>query len=228
MPERAQTRAGIGFFVLLAAAGASLAAPVHAAGSPGEFDYYALTLSWSPSWCETEGKGKTGLQCSGTRPYAFVLHGLWPQYTQGWPENCRTARRPWVPRALIDSMLDIMPARALVIHEYRKHGTCSGLGPEAYYALSRKLFERIKIPARYLRPSKPVVISPQEIETDFLKTNRDLEPNMISVACGSGRRLKEVRICFSKAHALTSCGRNEDQAKLCSLEKIVMPPVRAK
>ena len=228
MAEPFHIRARIGLLVVLIAAGSSMAPHARAAGVPGEFDYYALALSWSPSWCETQGRGKKGAQCSGTRPYAFVLHGLWPQYAKGWPENCQTAEKPWVPRALIDSMLDIMPARGLVIHEYKKHGTCSGLGPEGYYALSRKLFERIKIPARYLRPRKPVVVSPQEIEADFLKTNRDLEPSMISVACGRGKRLREVRICFSKTHELISCGRNEDQAKLCSLEKIVMPPVRGK
>lgn len=217
-----------GFLALLIGTGCGSTA--RAAGVPGEFDYYALTLSWSPSWCQTQGqgRGKRGLQCSGKRAYAFVLHGLWPQYAKGWPENCETAKKPWVPRDLLDSMLDIMPARGLIIHEYRKHGTCSGLGPEEYYALSRKLFEQIKIPARYLNPRKPVVVSPQEIETDFLKTNHDLKADMISVSCGRGRRLREVRICFSRDHTLVPCGENEDQAKLCSLEKIVMPPVRGK
>lgn len=216
-------------FALVAGAVALLAAflgAAGAAGTPGKFAYYVLALSWSPTYCETDGRGKKGLQCSGARPYAFVLHGLWPQYEKGWPQNCETAQKPWVPRKLIDSMLDIMPAPGLVIHEYKKHGTCSGLGPHGYFALSRKLFDQIRIPARYLSPRKPILTSPQEIEQDFLKTNDRLAPEMISISCGQGKRLREVRICFSRDHELAPCGRNEDQAKLCKLEQIVMPPVR--
>lgn len=209
-----------------AAIACTLSLPGHARDEPGVFDYYVLTLSWSPTYCAAEGRRRKASQCSGERPYAFVLHGLWPQHTLGWPENCDIGRRPWVPRATIDSMLDIMPAPGLVIHQYRKHGTCSGLDADQYFSLSRKLFEKIRIPARYLSPRKYLVVSPQEIEIDFLKTNPELAPEMISVACGNQRRLREVRICFSKAGDLTACGRNELQSSLCNLEKIVMPPVR--
>jgi ribonuclease T2 len=133
-----------------------------------------------------------------------------------------------VPRKVIDSMLDIMPARGLVIHEYKKHGTCSGLSPADYFALSRALFEQIKIPARYLNPRTYVTVTPGQIETDFLKTNPALSEDMISISCGRERRLREVRICFSREQTLIPCGPNEDQAKLCRLGKIVMPPVRGR
>ncbi|MEM8744320.1 MAG: ribonuclease T2 [Pseudomonadota bacterium] len=197
-----------------------------ARGTAGKFDYYVLALSWSPTYCAEEGRNRRERQCSGQRPYAFVLHGLWPQYTKGWPQNCDIGRKPWVPQVLIDAMLDIMPSPRLVIQQYRKHGTCSGLTPEAYYSLSRQLHDAIKIPARYLQPNKPVLVTPEEIEEDFLKTNRDLTPEMISVSCGRGKRLREVRICFSKEGQLRACGHNENQARLCRLDKIVMPPVR--
>ncbi|MGI9404557.1 MAG: hypothetical protein ACR2OF_08650, partial [Hyphomicrobium sp.] len=48
----------------------------------GEFDYYALVLSWSPTECLTSTRGRSDAQCArrdGKR-YGFVLHGLWPQY----------------------------------------------------------------------------------------------------------------------------------------------------
>jgi len=197
-----------------------------AAGTPGDFDYYVLALSWSPSFCANEGGAKKSAQCSGTRPYAFVLHGLWPQYKTGWPDYCKTTTRTEVPRRLINAMLDIMPARGLVIHQYKKHGACSGLDPERYFQAARRAFEHIKIPARYLSPRKPVIVSPREIENDFLKTNQWLTPDMISIACGRNKRLREVRICFSKALHLTPCGANETQEKLCRMNKIIMPPVR--
>ena len=202
--------------------------PARATGVPGKFDYYVLALSWSPSFCANEGRAKKSAQCSATRPYAFVLHGLWPQYKTGWPDNCDTPARTWVPRRLINAMLDIMPARGLVIHEYKKHGTCSGLDPVAYFKSARRAFKRITIPARYISPHKPVIVSPREIENDFLKTNPELTPEMISITCGGNKRLREVRICFSKDLRLTPCGANEMQEKLCRLNKIILPPVHVR
>lgn len=198
-----------------------------AGGVPGAFDYYVLALSWSPSYCASRGKTQQSQQCSGTRPYAFVMHGLWPQYETGYPESCNTGRQPWVPSQLISSMLDIMPARGLVIHQYRKHGTCSGLAPDAYFGAARKVFQSIRIPPRYLNPQKPITVSPKEVENDFLKSNSGLTADMISITCGRGNRLREVRICFSKSLELRPCGANEEQTKLCRLDKIVMPPVRS-
>ena len=57
--------------------------------APGEFDFYVLALSWSPSFCEAAqergGLGKSQqMQCGG-RPYSFVVHGLWPQNERGFP-----------------------------------------------------------------------------------------------------------------------------------------------
>src|SRR5207248_410034 len=45
--------------------------------APGEFDFYVLSLSWSPSFCEeaAERGGRSQIQCDG-RPYAFVVLGL--------------------------------------------------------------------------------------------------------------------------------------------------------
>ncbi len=194
-------------------------------GQAGEFDYYALVLSWSPTYCEGRGRNDDSPQCNGGRPFAFVLHGLWPQYERGWPQNCRLRKRPWVPRPLIDSMLDIMPSPRLVIHEYKKHGTCSGLSPEGYYDLSRRLYDRIKIPARFRGPKDAITVSPAEVEAAFLEANPKLKPEMISIVCRRGR-LSELRICFSRDQRLRVCGRNENQARLCSAEKITMPPVR--
>ncbi|MGB6347137.1 MAG: ribonuclease T, partial [Methyloceanibacter sp.] len=45
-------------------------------GQPKPFDYYALVLGWSPSYCAAEGKQRRDRQCE--TPHGFVLHGLWP------------------------------------------------------------------------------------------------------------------------------------------------------
>lgn len=210
-------------FVFLAVA-ASLSS-AQAGGRPGEFDYYTLVLTWSPTYCETDGRHDDGPQCNGARPYAFVLHGLWPQYERGWPDYCRTRNRPWVPRRLIDRMLDIMPNPRLVIHEYKKHGTCTGLLPETYYEKARKLYESIRIPPRFVGLDRPTYVSPREVESAFLAANPELKPEMISITCGR-RRIREVRICYTKDLKPRACGPNESQRRLCRLDRALMPPVR--
>jgi len=196
------------------------------AGDPGDFDYYSLVLSWSPTYCASNPGSRKEPQCSGGRPYAFVLHGLWPQYERGWPEFCRTRKKPWVPRGVMNDMLDIMPSKRLVIHQYRKHGTCSGLQPTRYFQLSRLLFERVAIPRRFVRPSKPIRTRPRDIKEAFLKANPDLAANMISVSCGSRRRLREIKICMTREGLFRACGRNE-QKRRCRRGDVILPPVRA-
>ncbi len=51
----------------------------------GQFDFYVLALSWSPSYCEAAQerapRQTTDQRCAG-RPFSFGVHGLWPQYEQ--------------------------------------------------------------------------------------------------------------------------------------------------
>lgn len=196
----------------------------------GVFDYYALVLSWSPTYCEEEGDRRRSAQCRPRRdrPYAFVLHGLWPQYERGFPNNCRIDGRPFVPNSVINAMLDVMPARGLIIHEYKKHGTCSGLTPARYYGAARKLFEFIKIPERYIAPRKAQFVSPRDVIDDFVKANPGLKPNMIAVSCRRSRssQLRDVRICFTPKGRLRPCGQNERQRRLCRADRMYVPPVR--
>lgn len=217
--------------VTLAAAaavwGLAPAAQAQRQGQPGDFDYYALVMSWSPSYCGAEGAGRGDPQCAPHRNYSFVLHGLWPQYARGFPENCRTSFNPYVPRPVIDGMLDIMPSPRLAIHEYRKHGTCSGLDPKSYFDTSRKLYEKVKIPEVYRSLDRPLVTSVADITKAFLAANPSLKPEMMGVACGRPNRIKEIRFCFSKDGAFKTCGSNENQARLCRSRNVYMPPVRA-
>ncbi len=190
------------------------------------FDYYVLALSWSPTFCASQAGKRNGRQCGAGRRFAFVVHGLWPQFETGWPKDCPTDER-WVPNARIAGMLDIMPSKGLIIHEWRKHGTCSGLGQERYFALTRRLFEGVRIPARYLAPTDAVSITPEQLVTDFVKTNRGLTPEMFSVHCGNRRdraALRELRVCFDVAGKPRRCGGNERRS--CRAQTLILPPVR--
>ena len=196
---------------------------------PGTFDYYLLALSWSPTYCAGITDGRYDPQChSRDRRYAFVLHGLWPQFEQRWPQFCQSPDNGYVPAQLADRMLDIMPSKRLIFHEYRKHGTCSGLGVEGYFDLARRMFESVKIPQRYVAlEDDRLTVSPDELIREFMEANPKLARDQIVVECGGpGNRLKEVRICFNKGGGLRACGRNEDQNRLCSAERMYVPPVR--
>jgi ribonuclease T2 len=191
---------------------------------PGQFDFYVLALSWSPSFCqESEERGRNGgEQCATARPYSFVVHGLWPQYERGFPQNCEQPA-PRLNRELMTSMLDLMPAPRLVFHEWDSHGTCSGLDQQAYFDLVRKARETVKIPEAYASPKSALSVSPAEVEEAFVKANPGLSRAAISVTCGSPR-LGEVRICMGKDLRFRDCAELDRRA--CRRDKLVMPPVR--
>ena len=192
---------------------------------PGNFDFYVLSLSWSPSFCAEaaeRGRGRAaGPQC-GARPYAFVVHGLWPQYEKGFPERCQVPS-PRLYRGIVSSMLDVMPAPRLIYNEWDKHGTCSGLSPQAYFDTVRKARTLVKIPSEYTDLQQPLSVTPGAVEDAFIKANPGLTQSGIAVNC-SRNRLSEIRVCLSKDLQFRDC---PDVARhSCRRDQIVMPPVR--
>jgi ribonuclease T2 len=190
---------------------------------PGQFDFYVLALSWSPSFCkDSEDRGRQGNeQCRG-RPYSFIVHGLWPQYERGFPRSCEVPA-PRLNRNIMTSMLDLMPAPRLIYHEWDQHGTCSGLGAQSYFDLVRKARETVKIPETYSAPDATITVTPDEVEEAFVKANPGLSRGAIAVTCGS-TRLSEVRICMSKDLKFRDCGEVDRRA--CRRDRLIMPPVR--
>ena len=190
----------------------------------GEFDFYVLALSWSPSFCEAAAERgnsrRSQVQCE--RPYSFVVHGLWPQYERGFPEYCQRPS-PRLDRNIMTSMLDVMPAPGLIFNEWDKHGTCSGLGARAYFESVRKARAAVKIPEEFLQLSEPKTIAPADLEAAFIKVNPGLSSSAISVMCTS-RRLSEVRVCLSKDMQFRAC--EEIDRRACRRDEVVMPPVR--
>ena len=55
-------------FALLSIAGTGVA-------DARDFDFYVLSLSWSPSWCAANDRGGATPQCDGRRAYTFIAHG---------------------------------------------------------------------------------------------------------------------------------------------------------
>jgi len=218
------------FIVLTGLAGAIAAGPAGAQdrrqNAPGEFDFYVLSLSWSPSFCEAASERgnssrSTQAQCS-ERPYSFVVHGLWPQYDRGFPNYCQRPA-PRLDRNIMNSMLDLMPSPGLIFSEWDKHGTCAGLGARAYFETIRKARAAVKIPAEYLELADTKTVTPAEVEEAFIKANPGLSNAAVAVTCDS-KRLSEIRICLSKDLQFRAC--EEIDRRACRRDSIVMPPLR--
>lgn len=196
---------------------ALLAATAARADEPGRFDYYVLALTWSPQYCASEARPHDP-QC--LRPYAFVVHGLWPQNERGWPRDC--GRGEYLSEALIANALRFMPSKALIIHEWRQHGVCSGLKASEYFATAERAYRSIRIPARYQQISRVMSSSVAKIENDFLAENPQFSPEMLSSQC-SGRYFRELRICLSRSLQPRRCG--QDLRDRCG-ETVLLRPSR--
>jgi ribonuclease T2 len=189
----------------------------------GEFDYYVLALSWTPTWCALEGDARNSEQCDASKDFGWTLHGLWPQFHQGWPSFCRTSERQ-PSRSMTNEMSDIMGTSGLAWHQWKKHGTCSGLSARDYYALSREAYGKITRPALFRKLKDPVTVPAKVIEQAFLKENPSLKDNTLTITCMAGR-IQETRICLSKDLNPVPCGR--DTIKDCSMTNALFDPVRS-
>ncbi len=185
-------------------------------GTPGAFDYYLLTLSWSPEFCHSPAHADKPECQSGH--YGFVLHGLWPQYAQGgYPENCSSAPGLANPK----EVADIMPDAGLVAHEWSTHGTCSGLDAESYFKILRQAFTSVKMPAKFAAPHEMFSIPPQDVKSEFIKANQNLNAGDMTVSCGNNY-LTAVSLCLTKDLKSTACQNLRD----CRATVIRVTPVR--
>ena len=189
---------------------------------PGEFDYYVLSLSWSPNWCAYEGDARGSDQCDPRHDHGWILHGLWPQYERGYPSNCRSsARNP--SRGDTNAMADIMGTGGLAWHQWKKHGRCAGLASDDYFALSRAAYSKITRPPLLRKLEQPVKLPPSVIEEAFLETNPDLGADMITITCRN-RYIQEARICMTRDLEFRTCGR--DVIRDCSQSNAQFDPIR--
>lgn len=162
---------------------------------PGDFDYYLLSLSWSPAFCDGEGQYKARNQCAVGRGHGFVVHGLWPQYKQGFPTECGMGTQP--SRIALDGARGVYPEEGLARYQWRKHGACSGLSPTDYFSTVRRAREQVKIPPAFQKPNDVQTWTVVDLERAFIAANPGMRADHISVSCRKGQ-LSEVRICFTK------------------------------
>ena len=201
---------------------ALLAPPAHAQDEAGDFDYYVLSLSWSPNWCTLEGDARNSPQCDTSLDHGWILHGLWPQYEEGWPQDCFSSHSP-PSRGQTNDMADIMGTSGLAWHQWNKHGTCSGLASGDYFALARFAYEEVTRPQILRDLDRAVTLPARLIEEAFLRDNPQLSSNGITVTCKQGY-IQEARICLSRDLEPRTCG--VDVIRDCSLEDAAFDPIR--
>ena len=192
-------------------------------GYAGEFDYYAMALSWSPEHCAIKPGDRE--QCA--RKLGFVLHGLWPQYQRGYPASCTRER---LDADMEQQFAGLYPSRFLYRHEWEKHGTCSGLSQEAFHQLASDLRQKVKIPAAYQSPEEPLRKNSFQLKADLASASEWLAPDNITVACADGGRfLREIYICVNKegADAVTcSAEMQKRERRSCGQPDFLLRSVR--
>jgi ribonuclease T2 len=169
------------------------AAPTSSGG--GAFDYYLLSLSWSPSFCANGGAQRSRFQCAPGAHPGFVVHGLWPRLSRGSSPSCNGSA--FLPYSVVTGLRDLYPDDGLARHEWRAHGACSGKSPTGYFADVRAARDAVAIPPELKAPSQDQTLSPLDVQRAFFAANPRLRPGMMAVTCQRGA-LQEARICLSR------------------------------
>lgn len=130
-----------------------------AASKSGKF---LLAASWEPAFCESDsGKGKKECVTETNERFDathFILHGLWPQPKGNYycmvsandkrndeHHNWDNLPEPTLSTKARTELDKIMPGTQsnLQRHEWIKHGTCFGTGPEAYFQTASSLIDQL-------------------------------------------------------------------------------------
>lgn len=198
-------------------------APLLADGEPaGEFDYYVLALSWTPSWCEEAGDQRDAPQCEAGQGYGFAVHGLWPQYEAGWPSYCRTVERD-PSRGQTNAMADLMGSGGSAWYQWKKHGRCAGLPADVYFETIRAAYAAVIRPAIFRQLTEEIELPAAVVEEAFLEVNPALTAEGVTVTCKQDR-IQEVRICLNKDLTPRACAG--DVRWDCLMSNAEMDPVR--
>ena len=120
-------------------------------------------------------------------------------------------------------MFGIMGSSGLAWHQWKKHGSCSGVSAAEYFAKSLEAYGTITQPKVLNRLDKLVRVPASVIEDAFVQSNPFLERDMITITCKQGY-IQEARVCLSKSLQPVPCGR--DVIKDCKMANALFPPSR--
>lgn len=120
-------------------------------------------------------------------------------------------------------MADFMGTSGSAWHQWNKHGRCSGLSSDDYYALAREAYNGIARPEVFRNLSDPVRLPAAVVEDAFLEANPALEADQITITCKAGR-IQEARVCLTRSLQPRDCGA--DVVRDCRLSDALLEPIR--
>ncbi|RSD27276.1 ribonuclease T [Vibrio pectenicida] len=180
----------------------------------GVYDISVISMTWMPTFCEFISKDKN--ICNNE----FKLHGIWPYYTSVedkdniinyHPSNCFKSKgcsstkdceitADTISFLSKDKDMQKIYHKNLNLwsHEWRKHGTCSGLNQKEYFEQANiyipKVLESYKNIEKLIMENKNSLVDVEEIY--------NVSPRNVSLRClhVDGRNyLFEVNFFFDKS-----------------------------
>ena len=139
--------------VCLARTAAAQPAEARDGDPPGAFDYYLMSFTIAPSFCALSARNAEKQECRDATDAAYretplTVHGLWPNRERmsvnRQPQYCAGPQFGRLPPGLREPLARYMPGSAdgLDRYEWRRHGACSGMAPDAYFGEIVQLAER--------------------------------------------------------------------------------------
>ena len=145
-------------------------------------------------------------------------HGLWPQASSGPPPMSCSNASP-VAAATVDHMVNFMPSRGLIQHEWQEHGSCSGLSAQDYFAQAEKAFTHVQVPQQYRSMDHEQQFWVADIEKKFSEANQ--APTWaFRISCHAGE-LVSLEVCVDKNLQYRRCTKS---VRECPVSQVEMRP----
>lgn len=183
---------------------------------------YILALSWSPSFCANEDPSGRSDQCRIGVGKGLVVHGLWPDGSDGRDEYCTTDEPRRLPDDIARRVKGYMPSVGLARHEWEKHGACTGLGQRGYFETMERAWRQFRVPALLLDLQYRQSVSAADLADAIRSSNPDLDGRALSFSCGRAGVLNEIRLCLTTDLKARDCGR--PVRRDCSGSITLLPP----
>ena len=215
--KRSDTSAALFLLLTLATSAFAKHHHRHKDAGAGQFDYYLLSLSWAPNYCAEHPNDRSS-ECRIGGHHTFVLHGLWPQASNGPPPMSCSNASP-VAADTVDHMLNFMPTRSLIQHEWQKHGTCTGLSAQDYFAQAENAYTHVQVPQQYRSLNQGQQFDVSEVEKSFAEAN-SAPREAFRVSCYAGE-LVRLEVCVDKNLQYRSCTESVHE---CPVHQVDMRP----
>jgi ribonuclease T2 len=196
----------------------------------GDYDFLLLSQIWQPQLCESLDGGHdptlthlNGTLCSSDAPQDLRIHGLWPNYINGYPQCCNSTTSPsftldpaevtqWDIYPLLQSdwagvvHMDTCAVCYTLNHEWLKHGGCYSPGdPMKYFRDSLTLAGHVSAATEIINSLKGTVVETSSLESLYARAvNVICDPYAPQDDDETGRFL-EIRTCWDREGTPIDC-----------------------